>query len=89
MLDFKCDGTFVDIGANAPTWSSNTYLLEKDYGYRGLCVDQQFFVDFAETRPKSTYIIHDALTLDYANANQLKASAKFVFNRMYLKYPEI
>ena len=29
------------------------------------------------------------LTLDYANANQLKASAKFVFNRMLLKYPEI
>ena len=65
MLGYKQAGTFVDIGCNAPTHSNNTYLLEKDYGFRGLCIDLVSFVDFAPNRPKSRYVIADALTLDY------------------------
>lgn len=65
MLNYKRGGTFVDIGCNAPTWSSNTYLLERDYNFFGICVDREFFVDFEEHRPWSKYIIDDALTIDY------------------------
>lgn len=31
-------GSYVDIGAGAPTWGSNTYLIYKK-GWRGVCVD--------------------------------------------------
>lgn len=31
-------GSYVDIGAGAPSWGSNTYLLYKK-GWRGVCVD--------------------------------------------------
>jgi len=32
-------GFFLDIGANHPTELSNTYLLEKAFGWSGLCID--------------------------------------------------
>ena len=42
VLEFyknKRDGYFVDIGANDGITISNTYLLEKDYGWKGICVE--------------------------------------------------
>jgi FkbM family methyltransferase len=42
VLEFyknKRDGYFVDIGANDGVTISNTYLLEKDYGWKGICVE--------------------------------------------------
>lgn len=42
VLEFyknKRDGYFVDIGANDGIELSNTYLLEKDYGWKGICVE--------------------------------------------------
>jgi len=35
----KRDGYFIDIGAYDGVFHSNTYLLEKDYGWRGICVE--------------------------------------------------
>mgnify|MGYP000045787900 CR=1 FL=1 len=32
-------GSFVDIGVNHPIQINNTYALEKDFGFRGLLVD--------------------------------------------------
>jgi FkbM family methyltransferase len=34
-------GSFLDIGANAPTWISNTLFLEKCLGWRGVCFEPQ------------------------------------------------
>ena len=42
VLEFyknKRDGYYVDIGANDGIELSNTYLLEKDYGWKGICVE--------------------------------------------------
>lgn len=42
VLDFfrnKKNGVFVDVGAFDGVNLSNTYLLEKDYGWTGLCVE--------------------------------------------------
>ena len=33
------DGTFVDVGAWDPTKGSNTYRLERDFGWSGLAVE--------------------------------------------------
>ena len=38
-LGYKKNGTFLDIGAHDGINLSNTYLLEKDYGWNGLCID--------------------------------------------------
>ncbi len=38
-LKFKKDGFFVEIGGNHPIICSNTYLLEKDYNYKGIIVE--------------------------------------------------
>jgi hypothetical protein len=32
-------GFFLDIGANDGMWVSNTYALEKDYGWNGICIE--------------------------------------------------
>jgi hypothetical protein len=37
--DYKKDGIFLDLGCNDPIFHNNTYLLEKDFNWRGLSVD--------------------------------------------------
>lgn len=38
-LNFKTDGFFVDLGAMGGIKDSNTYALEKDYNWSGICVE--------------------------------------------------
>lgn len=38
-LGFKTDGFFVDLGAMNGVKDSNTYTLEKDYNWKGICVE--------------------------------------------------
>lgn len=35
----KRDGFFVDLAANHPVYLSNTRTLERDFGWRGICID--------------------------------------------------
>jgi FkbM family methyltransferase len=37
--NYKRNGTFIEIGANDGILLSNTYLLEKSYGWTGICVE--------------------------------------------------
>ena len=39
LLKGQRNGYFLDLAANDATYLSNTYLLEKDLGWRGLCVE--------------------------------------------------
>jgi FkbM family methyltransferase len=39
VFDRKRDGYFVEAGASIGTLGSNTYALERDFGWRGLCVE--------------------------------------------------
>mmetsp|Transcript_25626 Transcript_25626/g.43524 ORF Transcript_25626/g.43524 Transcript_25626/m.43524 type:complete len:263 (-) Transcript_25626:60-848(-) len=39
LLHHKRNGYFVDLAANDATILSNTYSLEKKYGWRGLCIE--------------------------------------------------
>lgn len=39
LLNYKKNGYFLDIGCAHFKTLSNTYLLEKDFGWNGLCVD--------------------------------------------------
>ena len=39
MCDFKKNGYFVDVGANDGISGNNTYLLEKEYDWKGICIE--------------------------------------------------
>lgn len=66
MLNGKKNGFFLEIGAYNPTFISNTYLLESSFGWDGISIDIDPNVrgGFVNSR-KSTFILHDALTIDY------------------------
>jgi FkbM family methyltransferase len=46
-------GFYVDVGAHHPTKGSNTYLLHKHYGWRGINIDpnEELIKQFSESRP--------------------------------------
>jgi FkbM family methyltransferase len=52
------DGVFVDVGAWDPTKGSNTYRLERDFGWSGLAVDAigEFAPKYKVLRPKSRFV---------------------------------
>lgn len=66
-LKFKKDGFFVEIGGNHPTHNNNTYLLEKDYNYKGIIVemDNSYLPLYQEYRKNSIPIIANATQINY------------------------
>lgn len=51
QTNFQKNGFFLDIGANDGLLHSNTYLLEKEYGWRGVCVEPSLkFNDLTHNR---------------------------------------
>lgn len=65
-LDGKRDGTYLEIGANDPRGSNNTYVLERDFGWRGVSVeiDTDLVQRFNTTR-HNPCLAADARHLDY------------------------
>jgi hypothetical protein len=68
-LNYKRDGTFLEIGSNDPIKINNSYLLEKNYGWRGFMVEYEsrFLQSYKQHRPASIYLIGDATKIDYAD----------------------
>lgn len=66
MLNGKQKGTFLEIGAFDPIEISNTYLLEKDFGWNGLSIDIDPSVEklFKKNRT-SNFFTGDAVTANY------------------------
>ena len=66
-LNYKCEGTFLEIGANHPIEISNTYVLETQFNQKGIMVehDPQYLELYKLHRPNSDYVIGDAVTVDY------------------------
>jgi hypothetical protein len=69
ILKEKKNGYFLEIGSNDPILINNTYLLEKQYDWKGIMVeyDGSFLDSYKQHRPNSIHIIHDATTADYKN----------------------
>lgn len=66
MLNGKVDGTFLEIGAYDPIFVSNTYLLEKEFGWKGISVDIEPSIKGKfESSRISTFHLQDALTINY------------------------
>ena len=60
----------MEIGSNHPINTNNTYLLEKEYDWKGIMIeyDESFEPLYKEYRPNSIYIIDDARAVDYRGA---------------------
>lgn len=58
ILKEKRDGYFVEVGANNGFTMSNTYLLEKNYGWKGICIEATPYriTELMNTRPNSICI---------------------------------
>lgn len=67
VTKFKQNGTYIDIGANHPSFNSNSFLLEHDFDWSGLLVeyDKSFETMYKENRRKSIYEMKDATIVDY------------------------
>jgi hypothetical protein len=39
FFNYKRDGYFVDLAANDAVWASNTFSLEQNFGWRGVCIE--------------------------------------------------
>lgn len=69
MLNGLEAGTYVEIGSRLPEYMSNTVLLEKNYGWRGVGVEilPEFVEQYNAQRINKT-VQGDATTLDYLQA---------------------
>ena len=67
VLDGKRNGTFLEIGASTPIDISNTYLLERYFGWEGISIDilpnEKEMFEWAGRTAK--VIVGDAINLDY------------------------
>jgi hypothetical protein len=69
MLNGKKNGTFLEIGAFEAEFISNTYLLESEFGWKGISVDFEESAEksFRKKGRESHFILSDALIIDYAS----------------------
>lgn len=66
VLDGKTNGIFVDIGAHHPVGVNNTYLLESQFGWRGLSIElDRSLVDLFNQTRNTPCICADATKIDY------------------------
>ena len=69
ILKNKQNGYFLEIGSNHPITINNTYLLEKNYGWKGIMVEYNpdYLPLYKEHRQNSIHVIEDATTVNYKN----------------------
>jgi hypothetical protein len=67
ILKEKKDGYFLEIGSNDPVNINNTYVLEKNYNWKGIMVeyDASFLSSYKKHRPKSVYVLQDARKVNF------------------------
>jgi len=66
VLNGKKEGTFLEIGAYDPYNLSNTYLLEKNYNWRGVSIDiNPVNYDGFLDRKNTKLIVDNALNINY------------------------
>lgn len=67
ILKEKRNGYFLELGSNHPIDINNSYLLEKEYGWKGIMVEYEYdyLALYKEHRPNSIHVISDATIIDY------------------------
>jgi hypothetical protein len=80
----KMNGTFLEIGSNEPIYCNNTFLLENEFNWRGVMVEdnRMFYDSYKRLRPKSIHMISDARSVNY---REILDNNEFPVNIDYLQ----
>ena len=72
ILDFKKNGYFLEIGSWEPQQINNTFILEKEFNWKGIMIEYepQFYTKYIKHRPNSIPIIADATLINYTHLFQ-------------------
>jgi len=67
VLKEKRNGHFLEIGSNDPIIINNSYVLENDYGWKGVMVEMvtDYLPKYLEHRPTAIHIMEDATQVDF------------------------
>lgn len=66
MLDGKKNGTYLELGAGSSFYGSNTALLERDYGWKGVGLDlDEGFVNSHSNERKNPCLLKDGTFTNY------------------------
>lgn len=67
LTNHKKNGFFLEIGSMDPVKINNSYILEKEYGWKGIMVeyDKKWLSHYKEKRPNSIHVMEDATKIDY------------------------
>jgi len=84
VLKEKKNGFFLEIGSHTPITINNTYLLEKNYDWKGAMVeiDESFLNLYKTHRPNSIHLMNDATKINY---KEVFISNNFPFSMDYLQ----
>lgn len=84
ILKNKQNGNFIEIGSHHPIFINNTYILEKDYNWKGIMVeyDNSYKKLYEIYRPNSIHIFQDARKIEY---NSILKENNFPKNIDYLQ----
>lgn len=90
LLEEKRDGTFFDIGAGDPKRISNTFVLERRFGWRGVLCDIGTCGALSIERGAGNIVHGDALTLDVGSSFAMLQKDGWVdFLSLDLEPPEL
>ncbi len=80
ILNGKKDGFYLEIGAYDAVSLSNTYLLEKEFGWQGISVDIEASakISFDRHNRRGEMIVADALNLDYSALLKSKGAPEII-----------
>lgn len=86
------NGFFIEIGAHNGIHLSNTYLLEKDYDWKGFCIEPlpDKFIELKNNRPNSICIDkaifnESGLILNFSNCDTGSGITDYIDCHLYLK----
>ena len=67
LTNHKKNGFFLEIGSMDPIKINNSYILEKEYGWKGIMVeyDKKWLSHYKEKRPNSIHVMEDATKINY------------------------
>lgn len=71
MFDGLRDGSFVDIGAGHPEQISNTVVLEREFGWRGILCDIEHADALQRERAAENAVLRDALLFQRSDWNAI------------------
>jgi hypothetical protein len=65
ILNFKKDGTYLDIGSNDSIKSNNTYFLADSLDWKGICIEMDGSFSSTYKRKNNLFLSQNAAMVDY------------------------